>query len=360
MRTFTTFLIVLLIFTVPIYGAYNIDTSELDNALSQEQAHYIGNQKADGADLDKGLKSLFKSGLQVAKDRLKGALVSAFSVVVVCCLVAVVRGFASVASSPLSTKTCDYAGAFAVLCLTVVGGKGLIAGCADAVSQLDSFSKIVIPIYAVAAAVCKHPAAAVTTAGTSLIFTSITVSLTLQLIIPIIIVFAFASGIGAILENNLLSRLCELIKWLVGLFWKIIIIVFTGYISFSGIISSGADAVSVKAAKMVISGAIPIVGSIVAEATDTILSGAAIVKNGVGIIGFLGVCAIVLVPFVNCFIHYIVFKITAAVAGALSGEGISKTLDGVASAYGMALASLGVCSCIMFISIVVMSAVTMV
>ena len=348
------------IIAFPVYAQYNIDTDELDNALPQQYSEYIGNQTTENADLKAGVSSLLKSALRTAKEKMKESCRVCFLIIVCCALTSFVKGFSTVSTSQIAVKLTDYTGAFAIVCIALSSVGGMLSRCIEAISDISTFSKIVTPVYAVAAAVSQHPTAAISTAGASILFNNLFTTITLDLFIPLIVTYIAANAIGAVSGLDILTKLCELIKWFLGFCWKVLLVAFISYISVSGVISSGVDAVSVKTARMVITSSIPVVGNIIADASDAILSGAAIIKNSVGIIGFLGVCAICLVPFVGCFIYQTVFKITSAVSSSLCGGTMSKVLDGVGNAYGLALASLGTCSMVQFVSIVIMSAVTMI
>lgn len=350
----------ILLTVMPVYAQYNIDTSGIDDALKGEYSSYIGGQDTENADFKSGLSSLLTNGLQIAKNKLKESCRVCFLIVICCALASVVKGFSYVSSSQLAVKLTDYTCAFATMCIALSSVGGMLSGCADAIQDIGTFSKIVTPVFAVAAAVSQHPSAAISTAGASLLFNSLFTTITVDLFIPLIVMYIVANTVGAVSEMSILNKLCELIKWFLAFCWKVLLIAFISYISVSGIISSGADAVSIKTARIVLNSSIPVVGSIIADASDAILSGATLVKNSVGIIGLLGVCAICLVPFVGCFVYQMVFKITSAFASSLCGGNMTKVLDGIGNAYGLALAALGACSMVQFISVVIMSAVTMV
>jgi stage III sporulation protein AE len=134
--------------------------------------------------------------------------------------------------------------------------------------------------------------------------------------------------------------------------------VFVGYISLSGIISSAGDVAAIKTTKTVISNTVPIVGSIISDTSDAILSGANILKASIGVYGVLGVCALCLVPFIGSLANYLVFKVTSAISASLCNLSAIKAVDGIATAYGLALASLATCCALQFITIVVTSVVT--
>lgn len=72
-----------------------------------------------------------------------------------------------------------------------------------------------------------------------------------------------------------------------------------GYLTASGAIAGSADAAAVKAAKMTISRAIPVVGGILSDAAETVLAGAGVLRGTVGVVGMLVVLAICLTPFYN-------------------------------------------------------------
>jgi stage III sporulation protein AE len=164
--------------------------------------------------------------------------------------------------------------------------------------------------------------------------------------------------IGTMTEVSSIDKICDLFKWVITMFYKIILIAFFGYISLAGLISSATDLTTLKTTKTVISNSVPIVGSIIADASDAILSGAGVIKISIGVFGFLGVCAICLIPFIKSLTGYIVFKVVSAISGSFCNNTICKVIDKVADSYNLALASLASCSALLFIMIVVTSVVT--
>ena len=129
------------------------------------------------------------------------------------------------------------------------------------------------------------------------------------------------------------------------------------YITMSGVMSSGADAAAVKAARVTISGVVPVLGSILSDASDTLLTGARVLKNGVGVFGMIAAVAVCLSPFIRCLCFSLVYKVMAALGHSFSGGTVSRMLDSVGDAYAMALGLLGSCCALVFISMVVCTAV---
>ena len=78
---------------------------------------------------------------------------------------------------------------------------------------------------------------------------------------------------------------------------KLVLSLFTGYMAITGVISGTADAAAVKVTKMAISGAVPVVGGMLSNATETVLAGAAAVRATAGVLGLLAILAITAAPF---------------------------------------------------------------
>jgi stage III sporulation protein AE len=133
---------------------------------------------------------------------------------------------------------------------------------------------------------------------------------------------------------------------------KILLYVFVGYISISGIISGTADQTAVKATKLTLSGMIPVVGGILSDASETILVSAGLIKNALGVYGFLSIVAITITPFLLIGINYLSLKLITAFAGIFVSKTISKLLDDFTGALGMVLGMTGSVCLIQLISIV--------
>ena len=65
------------------------------------------------------------------------------------------------------------------------------------------------------------------------------------------------------------------------------------------------DRMTLKTAKLAVSGAVPVVGGVISDATETMLSGAALLRGSIGIFGMLCVAAICFVPFVRAGASYL-------------------------------------------------------
>jgi stage III sporulation protein AE len=129
-------------------------------------------------------------------------------------------------------------------------------------------------------------------------------------------------------------------------------VLFTAYLTIGGAIAGSADAVSVKAAKTALGGLIPVVGGIIADASETLLLGAAVIKNAVGVFGLLVVLGIVLQPCVSLAVRALCLKLGAALAGTFGGEELARYIDSLTGLYSMMLGLVSASAFLLVISIV--------
>ena len=113
---------------------------------------------------------------------------------------------------------------------------------------------------------------------------------------------------------------------------------------------------TLKTAKLAVSGAVPVVGGVISDATETMLSGAALLRSSIGIFGMLCVAAICFVPFVRAGASYLCYKAGAAVLSPLCSDGMKRFLENVGTGFGLLLGMLSTCCMILFLELVYMVA----
>ena len=107
-----------------------------------------------------------------------------------------------------------------------------------------------------------------------------------------------------------------------------------------------------KAVKTAVSAALPVVGSIVADAAATVTASAAILRGGIGIIGVMSVAAVCVTPYLQLAVHYALYKLAAGIAESFADKRVGRLIGGFADVYGFLLGMVGVASLILFLSIV--------
>ena len=103
--------------------------------------------------------------------------------------------------------------------------------------------------------------------------------------------------------------------------------------------------------KSAISTAVPVVGGIISDATESVLAGAGLIKSSVGIFGMLGVLAICLTPFLHLAVQFLMYKLAAMLASAIGSESLIGLIDAIGSAFGLILGMVGACALLLLISV---------
>ena len=218
----------------------------------------------------------------------------------------------------------------------------------DTVLELGEYEKLLLPVLTAAlAAQGGVGTSAALYAGTAA-FNALLSGLISRVLVPMLYVYlTLAVGYAAVGEE-MLKKLRDSVRSAAVWGLKTVLYVYTGYISITGVVSGTTDASLLKAAKLTISGAVPVVGGILSDASEAVLVSAAAVKNTAGIYGLLAVLSLWIGPFLRIGAHYLMVKAVGAVSGVFGVDGVSAAIDAFGSAMGLLLAMTGAV-CLMLI-----------
>ena len=248
----------------------------------------------------------------------------------------------------------------AVLAITAVAVgdvHSLLSLGEEAIYNMETLGDVLLPAVSMATAASGSPAMAVVKHGATILFSDFLLRLIHSLLIPLCYAFVAANVAWAALANEGLKRLAGFLKWLITMVLSVVLLVFVGYLNLSGVISGGADAATVKAAKFTLSNLVPVVGGVISDTAETLLAGAAILRNAAGVFGMLAVLGICVAPFLNLGAHYLLYKGTAALAATAAGSGrLTGLIEALGTAFGLILAMTA--SCAVLLTVAMVSAVS--
>ena len=340
---------------VTIYAAA-VDTESLEKALPEEIREEMDISPQSG-DFSVALKGLLQKGVQLVKTSIRQMLAEGSVIVAVAACSGLFLAFAGPLESENLKKAIETTAICAVTAFCIGGASGLLESCRLSIRRLSSFSAVFVPVYGAAVTLSGHPASALSSATATLVASDLLLALATRLLIPMIYLHIIFLAAGRIAENNLLGGLADILCRSALGFFKYFLMLYTGYISISGLISSGADALALRTAKTTISGSVPVLGSVISDVSEALLSGAVVLKNSIGVYGFIGAVALCLAPFISAALRFWTFKVLAMVAAGMSGGRLAGLLSGIAESYAMALGLLGTCCALLFLSFVVGSVV---
>lgn len=294
-----------------------------------------------------GLFYVLKEALFRFRPDVAEAVTLCLRLIVVMLLIAILKNFYSSSKAIVNLVS--------VLCISIMliqSTNSLIQLGIDTVSEISEYGKLLLPVMtATLAAQGGINSSAALYTGTAF-FSSILSTLIGRLIIPLMYFYmVLCIGYRAVGED-ILKNLRDFLKWLIVWSIKIVLYIFTGYLTITGVVSGTTDAAALKATKLTISGVVPVVGGIISDASDTILVSAGIVKNAAGIYGLLAILAIWIGPFLKIGVQYLLLKAAGGLCGGIAGDTTSGLIKDFSGIMGILVAMTGTICLLFLVSIV--------
>ena len=243
------------------------------------------------------------------------------------------------------------AGALVITLMAAGRIRSLMEVGAETIEQLGVFSKALLPTLSAAVAAGGGIASAGVRQVLTVLFTDVLISAIRGLLLPMVYCYVAVAVANAVLPEHDLKRLQKGIGKLATGILTGLLVVFTALLTLSGAAGNATDATALRLTKSAISTAVPVVGSIIADATDSVLASAGVLKSAIGVFGMLGVLAICLTPFLHLGVQYLLYKLTAFLASTVGSEPLVDLIDSLGSAFGLLLGMTGACALLLLISV---------
>lgn len=342
MKRMVIILVTALLCVLPCRGASDPQLDEL-----WEQAGHYGVEEGDS--LQNGLELLLGSVPEEAGSVLSRSAATALKLTAVVLLCSLAEG---AKGSTEGLRAVEIAGALAITALTMTDMDGMLGLGRDAIGKMGTFSKALLPVMAVLTAATGSPAGAVARQGATVLFSQLLLTVMDSVLVPLVYAYVAVCCASAAMGTPGLDKLAGLLKGAATWVLTALLLAFVGYLTASGAIAGSADAAAIKAARLAITRAIPVVGGILADASETVLAGAMSLRGTVGAAGMLVVLIICLAPFLHLAVHYLTYKVTAALCAMVAQPGLSRLIDAIGSAFGLVLGMTGAAALILLISLV--------
>ena len=225
----------------------------------------------------------------------------------------------------------------------------LIGLGSQTIRELSDFSQTLLPTLAAATAASGAVTTATVQQVTTVFFVDLLLRLIQDLLLPLVYLYIGALTAAACLPEGRLDAVAEGLKKVVTWILTTALLLFTVYLSVVRIVSGSADGATV--AKAAISGVVPVVGGILSEVSETVMAGAGMLKNTIGIFGMLAVLAACAYPFLQLGVQYLLYKLSAFLAAAVGPPGLSKLIGGLGGAFGLVLGMTGAAALLLLVSI---------
>ncbi|KUO71060.1 MAG: stage III sporulation protein AE [Clostridia bacterium BRH_c25] len=189
-----------------------------------------------------------------------------------------------------------------------------------------------------------------------LLFSSITLITTLikVFVMPLILFSAVLSILNNLSDSINISKLASLLKQTAIGALGLVLTAFTGVITVQGIASASIDGATIRTAKFAVDNFIPIVGSFLSDAFDAVVSCSMILKNGIGIAGFIVLLLICSFPLIKMFSIVLIYKVTSALIQPILDNQIVQCLNDMSNAI------LTLLTCVLAVAVMFFMALTVI
>ena len=290
-------------------------------------------------------------------DVLRSGVRSCALLMLLALLCGAVEGLADGAGAD-AVRFVPYFGVLGASLLTAGDLTALIGLGAQTADELGVLGKMLIPTVAAAMAAggCVGTASA-WQVGT-LLMSDMLLTVTRSVLLPLVYCYIALAAAGALLPKRGLDVLAGGVKKL--LTWGAcgVTLLFTAFLSVSNVLTGSADKAAVRAGSFILSNAVPVVGGILSEATETVLAGALALRGTVGTLGIFAVLAVCAVPLLRLSVQFLFYQAAAFLAAMAGSETLQKFIGRLAGAFTLVLALCASCAAILLTALLV--AMTMV
>lgn len=152
--------------------------------------------------------------------------------------------------------------------------------------------------------------------------------------------------VNLISRRAVLSQLSGLTRTLIEKGMKLLTALYLLWMGLSSLVAPAADKVVYKASSAVLS-SVPVVGSAMAGAMDSVLAGSMMVKNGIGAAGCIALLCLCLWPAAKLAAIWLIYRLLAAFLSPVADERIIKLLTAMGRSAAQLLAII-VCGVVVF------------
>lgn len=280
-----------------------------------------------------GILELLEGVVESFVPEMKAAIRTGYNLIVLTLLLSIL----SLLSERIRTIS-SIAGATAIAAVMFQNASAMIGYAADAVLVICEYGKQLCPVMTMAlAAQGGVTASAALYTGTTLFITLLCMLIS-KVLLPMIYLFLVFSVSNCALGDETTKYFSDALKSAMTWLLKTALILFTTYMSITGTVSGTTDTAALKAAKVTISSAVPVVGGILSDVSESVLVSVGIMKNAAGIYGILAVLALFAGPFVKVGAQYLILKISAGICGMFGDKNIAILIADFSTAMGLLVA----------------------
>ncbi|HET7627505.1 MAG TPA: stage III sporulation protein AE [Bacillales bacterium] len=175
-------------------------------------------------------------------------------------------------------------------------------------------------------------------------------------VLPLLFLSTLLSVVSTLSDSYKVTQLAKLLRNISIGTLAVFFAIFLGVMSVEGASAAIADGITVKTAKFITGNFVPVIGRMFTDATDTVMSASALLRNSVGIIGVVILLAIAAFPAIKIFSLALIYNLASAILQPLGGGPIIECLSIIGKGVIFIFAALATVSLMFFLAVTIIIA----
>lgn len=175
-----------------------------------------------------------------------------------------------------------------------------------------------------------------------------------QIVFPLLLVGTVLGVAGNLFREFPIRRLADLVQKAGILFLGALFTVFIAIITVRGVLAPVTDGVTIRTARFLAGKAIPVIGSMFAQALDVVVGGSLLIKNALGMFGLAAIVVIVAFPLVKIAVLVLIYRFVTALVEPISDERLVAALSSCSSVLMLLFAAVTTVAVMFFLTITIM------
>ena len=286
-------------------------------------------------------------------DNIKSALTTIASVMVVVIIHSILKAISENLGNENVSKIAYYIEYILIITLVMTNFSTIITEMKEAVQNLTGFTNTLIPLMITLMMTTGNIVSSGMLQPILLLLITFISNFMTNILIPIALVSTALGIISKISDQAQVGKLSKFLHssmiWVLGT----VLTLFVSITSLEGGLTASIDGVTAKAAKTAISSVVPVIGSILGDAVNTIVGCSNIIKNAVGVVGIIVIIAICIKPILQLAVLTVTYYLGAALCEPIADEKIVGVLEQMGGTFKIFLAVMFALTALLIIGIAI-------
>lgn len=230
----------------------------------------------------------------------------------------------------------------------------MITKAAELIKQISSFILSFVPVYVGIITASGKPISAVSYSVSLIGAVQVISRIAAVVLVPLLAVYLAFCLIGATSTQISIDGIARSVKNAVIVSLGFLMTVFVGLLTIQGIVASSSDTVTTKATKFAISTFLPVVGSAVSEAFNSVQGCLSLIKSTIGTFGIITLIAAFLPSIIAILLMQLSLSISSGIGDMLQCSRITSLLRSASSVLSLLLGILLIFFILLVVSIGIM------